>query len=257
MLIIVPFAMKQQEKPLSQNITLLTIDAPQLGAEKKIWVYLPDGYSTANDSYPVLYLHDGQNLFDRNTPYTGEKRGDEVLDELQLQLIVVGIEHGEDKRTDELTPYTNEKYGGGNGDAYLAFIIQTLKPYIDKTFRTKPDFQKTFIMGKSLGALISYYAMLRYPEVFGKVVAFSPSFWFSDEIYRLTEQTGNINSKIYFMCGTNEGKSMVPNMERIVDLIKPKLKNEDDVVVKIVKGGKHNEKLWSREMADAFLWLLQ
>jgi predicted alpha/beta superfamily hydrolase len=257
MLIIVPFAMKQQEKPLSQNITLLTINAPQLDVEKKIWVYLPYNYNNANETYPVLYIHDGQNLFDRNTPYTGEKRGDEVLDELQLQAIVIGIEHGEDKRTDELTPYTNEKYGGGNGDAYVDFIINTLKPYIDKTFRTKPNFQNTFIMGKSLGALISYYAMLKYPGVFGKVVAFSPSFWFSEEIYNLTEQAENISSKVYFMSGTNEGKSMVPNMERMVDLIKPKLKNEDDMVVKIVKGGKHNEKLWSREMADALVWLMK
>lgn len=249
--------MKQNETPLSKNVTIITLDAPQLKTVKKIWIYLPACYFQTDKAYPVVYIHDGQTMFDRNIPYAGEKRADDVLDELQAQFIAVGIEHDEEKRTDELTPFTNQKYGGGNGDAYLDFIINTLKPYIDKTFGTKTDAGNTFIMGKSLGALISYYALLKHPGIFSKVIAFSPSFWFNDIVYALTEAAGKIEAKVYFMAGTNEGSSMIPNMERIVDLIRPKVHNPDDIYVKIVKGGKHNEKLWAKEMPEAFAWIMK
>lgn len=249
--------MKPKETPLSQNVTLFTIDAPQLHTQKKTWVYLPYNYHSNNESLPVVYMHDGQVLFDRSSPYTGEQRADEVLDELQLPLIIVGIEHGEEKRNEELTPFTNEKYGGGNGDSYLEFIVDTLIPHINKNYRAKTGAENTFIMGKSLGALISYYALLKYPKVFGKAVAFSPSFWFNDAIYALTDQAPKTGAKIYFMAGTNEGKAMIANMERIAEILKPKLQNENDIYLKIVKGGKHNDKLWGRELKDAVLWLLK
>lgn len=249
--------MKPKETPLSKNVTLFTIEAPQLDAVKKIWVYLPHNYNSNDEPLPVVYMHDGQVLFDRDSPYTGEQCADEVLDELQQPLIVVGIEHGEEKRNEELTPFTNEKYGGGNGDAYLEFIADTLMPYINNNFRVRTGPENTFIMGKSLGALISYYAVLKYPQVFGKIVAFSPSFWFNDAIYALTEQATAIKAKIYFMAGTNEGKAMVPDMQRIAEILKPKLQNENDIYIKVVKGGKHNDKLWGRELKDVVLWLVK
>jgi alpha-glucosidase len=112
-------------------------------------------------------MHDAQNLFDSKTSYAGEWNIDEKLDSINAELIVIGIEHGNDKRMDELTPLKNDKYGGGNADAYLEFIVKTLKPQIDQKYRTKTKKENTLIMGSSLGGLV-YYAILKYPQVFGK-----------------------------------------------------------------------------------------
>ncbi|MEZ0128795.1 alpha/beta hydrolase [Flavobacterium sp. LBUM151] len=175
-----------QESTASKNVSTFTIEAPQLKSTKKIWIYLPENYSVTAKKYSVIYMQDAQNLFDAKTSFVGEWNVDEKLDSLKAPVIVVGIEHGNDKRIDELTPYKNEKYGGGNADNYVDFIVKTLKPYIDKNYRTKTKPKNTIIMGSSLGGLVSYYAAIKYPAVFGKAGVFSPSFWFSNEIYSKT-----------------------------------------------------------------------
>ncbi|VXB70013.1 Alpha-mannosidase [Flavobacterium sp. 9AF] len=232
------------------------IKAPQLDTIKRIWVYLPLDYNESEKKYPVLYMHDAQNLFDEKTAFSGEWKIDETLDSLQAKIIVVGIEHGNEKRIEELTPYKNEKYGGGNADNYLDFIVSTLKPHIDSIYRTKTNSRNTGIMGSSLGGLVSFYASLKYPDIFGKVGVFSPSFWFTNDIYTLTEQTKKIDTKYYFMCGDNESESMVDDMNQMIHLIRQK---RCDCLhlhkTKIVAHGKHNEKLWSKEFAKAYLWL--
>lgn len=156
-------------------------------------------------------MHDAQNLFDSKTSYAGEWNVDEKLDSINAQIIVVGIEHGNDKRMEELTPFKNEKYGGGNADAYLQFIVKTLKPEIDRTYRTKTKTKNknTIIMGSSLGGLVSFYAVLKYPEIFGKAAVFSPSFWFSNKIYAFANENKKLKTKIFFMCGDNESEDMV------------------------------------------------
>lgn len=232
------------------------IKAPQLDTIKKIYVYLPLEYGTSSKKYPVIYMHDAQNLFDAKTSYAGEWKIDETLDSLKANVIIIGIEHGNQKRLDELTPYKNEKYGGGKADLYLDFIVSDLKPYVDKTYRTKPNKNNTAIMGSSLGGLVSFYVGLKYPKVFGKVGCFSPSFWFSDEIYKLMENTKKINTKIYFMCGDSESENMVAEMEKMENLIREKRCDCLHLTkMKVVKGGKHNEKLWANEFAKAYLWL--
>lgn len=245
-----------QQSTASEQVTTFTIDAPQLSVSKKIWVYLPKNYEASAKKYPVLYMHDAQNLFDAKTSFAGEWNVDESLDSLNAQVIVIGIEHGNDKRTDELTPYKNTKYGGGNADAYLEFIVKTLKPEIDKKYRTKTAAKDTAIMGSSLGGLVSYYAALKYPEVFGKAGIFSPSFWFSDAIYKLTENTKKMKTKMYFLCGDNESDEMIPDMQRMEKLIADK-KNYNPKLTKevIVKGGQHSEKLWREHFVNAYLWL--
>jgi len=239
-----------------KRYSILEIKAPQLDTIKKIWIYLPLNYEKSHKKYPVLYMHDAQNLFDAKTSYAGEWRIDETLDSLQANLIVIGIEHGNNKRLSELTPFKNEKYGGGNADAYLDFIVSTVKPYIDSVYRTKKNTKNTGIMGSSLGGLVSYYASLKYPDVFGKAGVFSPSFWFSNEIYTLTEQTKKMDTKFYFMCGDSESEDMIDEMNKMIDLVREK---RCDCLhlhkSKIVKNGKHNEKLWSKEFAKAYLWL--
>lgn len=253
----ITFSGNAQESTASKNVSTFTIEAPQLKTSKKIWIYLPENYSSAiQKKYPVLYMHDAQNLFDAKTSYAGEWNVDEKLDSLKAQVIVVGIEHGNDKRIDELTPFKNEKYGGGNADNYLEFIVKTLKPYIDKEYRTKANTKNTLIMGSSLGGLVSYYAILKYPKVFGKAGVFSPSFWFSDDIYTLTEKVPKIKTKIYFLCGDNEDENMAKDMTRMQRLLdKNRCYCLHLTQSKIVKGGQHNEKLWKDHFVTAFLWL--
>lgn len=245
-----------QEHTASKNVSTFTIEAPQLKTTKKIWIYLPENYSATAKKYSVIYMHDAQNLFDAKTSYSGEWNIDEKLDSLKAQVIVVGIEHGNDKRIDELTPYKNEKYGGGNANNYLDFIVKTLKPHIDATYRTKPKAKNTIIMGSSLGGLVSYYAILKYPETFGKAGVFSPSFWFSNYIYTLTEQTAKIKTKIYFLCGDKESDDMVKDMTKMERLLDTKRCYCLHLTKsKIVKGGEHNEKLWRDGFVKAVLWL--
>lgn len=241
----------------SQNrYSTFKINAPQLDTIKKIYVYLPLNYETSNKKYPVIYMHDAQNLFDTKTSYAGEWKIDETLDSLKANVIVIGIEHGFEKRMDELTPYKNEKYGGGKADLYLDFIVSELKPYVDKNYRTKSNKRNTAIMGSSLGGLVSFYAGLKHPKVFGKVGCFSPSFWFSNDIYLLTKKIKKIETKIYFMCGDSESDDMVSDMKKMEELIREKrcdCLNLTKII--IVKDGQHNEKLWAKEFAKAYLWL--
>ncbi len=241
----------------SKNVSTFTIEAPQLNSSKKIWIYLPENYSNdIKKAYSVIYMHDAQNLFDAKTSYSGEWNVDEKLDSLKAPVIVVGIEHGNEKRIDELTPFKNEKYGGGNADTYLEFIVKTLKPYIDKNYRTKTKAKNTILFGSSLGGLVSYYGALKYPEVFGKAGVFSPSFWFSPEIYTFTEKQPKIKTKIYFLCGDKESDDMVKDltkMKRLLDTKRCYCLHLDKI--KVVKGGEHNEKLWRDHFTEAILWL--
>lgn len=246
-----------QENTVSKNISTFTIEAPQLNTQKKIWVYLPENYKSSNKKYPVIYMHDAQNLFDQKTSFAGEWNVDETLDTLKAQVIVVGIEHGNEKRLDELTPFANEKYGGGKGNDYLEFIVKTLKPHIDASYRTKTNAKNTIIFGSSLGGLISYYAVLKYPEIFGKAGIFSPSFWYSNQIYQMTEKSDKIKAKIYFLYGDNESEEMVPDvkkMETLLDRNRCYCLHLDKSV--LIKGGQHGEKLWREGFRDAIKWLL-
>ncbi len=261
-LIIILFATAKitaQESTASKQVSTFTIEAPQLQTSKKIWIYLPKNYLTSKKKYSVIYMQDAQNLFDTKTSYSGEWNVDEKLDSLNAQVIIVGIEHGNNKRLEELTPFKNEKYGGGKAADYLEFIVNTLKPKIDETYRTKPEKKNTIIMGSSLGGLTSFYATLKYPEVFGKAGIFSPAFWINrKEIFELEEKNKKQKTKYYFLCGDKEGDddSMIVDLNKMEYLINTKRcyclnLNEK----KIVKGGQHNEKLWRDGFVKAVLWL--
>lgn len=247
-----------QNSTASQQVSSFNIEAPQLKTTKKIWVYLPKNYSENTKKYPVIYMHDGQNVFDAKTSYVGEWNVDETLDSIAAQVIVIAIEHGGEKRIDELTPFKHEKYGGGNADNYLDFIVSTLKPYVDKTYRTKTNADNTCLWGSSLGGLVSFYGALKYPKVFGKVGCFSPSFWFGrKEIFELMKNTKSFKTKVYFLCGNNEGDDdMVRDlnaMEYEVNTKRCECQKKNKKI--IVEGGQHNEKLWREGFKKAYLWL--
>jgi predicted alpha/beta superfamily hydrolase len=235
----------------------LEIESKQWNTEKTIWVYLPQNYNeNTTEKYPVLYMHDGQNLFDEKLAFAGTWKIAETLDSLKLDLIVIGIAHGNEKRLEELTPFPHEKHGGGKADLYLDFVVSTLKPYVDENFRTKTDVKNTLMMGSSLGGLTSFYAILKYPEVFGAVGVFSPSFWFSEKMYPFAENSTLESKKIYMMCGDSESEKMVEDLEKMVGIIEKNARNTP-LKTKIVKGGKHHETLWADEFGEAILWLLK
>src|ERR1700680_1042692 len=155
---------------------------PDLNRERTVRIYLPPGYTHGKRRYPVLYMHDGQNLFDEATANAaGEWGVDEKLNALAksrgLKGIVVGIDHGGAERSHELNSWDNPEFGKGEGAQYLSFIVDVLKPWIDQHSRTLRDRRHTMIMGSSMGGLISSYAISRYPQVFGGAGIFSPAYW--------------------------------------------------------------------------------
>jgi len=242
---------------------------PQLNRYRRIWIYLPPAYgqtdlpagSQVNKSYPVLYMHDGQNLFNEQTAAFGMEWGvDECLDTLELQLkkecIVVGIDNGGDKRMNEYNPYDDDKYGKGEGKQYVDFIATTLKPYIDKNYRTVKDAKHTYIAGSSMGGLISLYALVQYPGVFGGAGIFSPAFWVTPQLYtEVADAKWQKNSRIYFYAGEKESDMMVNDMQKMFDIMKQK---KCCVMQDITSPlGQHSEKYWRDEFDDFYKWLTQ
>lgn len=243
----------------SANVHIISekFDMPQLGRQRRVWIYLPADYATSHKKYPVIYMHDGQNLFDEYTSGYGEWGIDELLDKMPVkeQCIIVGIDHGGDYRITEYDPY-DSKYGKGRGDDYVDFLAKTLKPYIDQNYRTEKDARHTTIAGSSMGGLISAYAVLKYPEVFGNAGIFSPAFWIAPEIYKYAQQkTLNSHTRFYFVCGDSEDDTMVADMQKMADILKVQRVNKNEPVV-IIKGASHNEKQWNGDFPAFYKWLL-
>lgn len=169
----------------ASNVQILskTFALPQLNTTRKIWLYLPPDYATSTKNYPVLYMQDAQNLFDNNTSFSGEWQVDETLNSLfaagDYGAIVVGIDNGGSERLNEYSPWVNTDYGGGKGEDYMDFMANTLKPYIDANYRTRPEPSMNALIGSSMGAIISTFGACEYPEAFQKVGSFSPAYWFA------------------------------------------------------------------------------
>jgi len=231
---------------------------PQLNRTRRVWIYLPPGYSHSQKKYPVLYMHDGQNVFDDLTSFAGEWGVDEILDSIssrKKEMIVVAIDHGGQKRINEYCPYDMEKFGKGEGGQYVDFLVKTLKPFIDKNYRTEKGRENTFVAGSSMGGLISMYALLKYPKVFGGAGVFSPAFWVGPRIFDDIKTRGKlVNSRIYFYCGGQEGESMEPDMTRAFEEMRKVSKSKMECVVR--PDGKHTEWVWREEFPLFYLWIV-
>jgi metallo-beta-lactamase class B len=203
-------------------------------------------------------MHDGQNLFNDQTAFMGEWGADECLDTLQAKLskecIVVGIDNGGTKRMQEYNPYDHVQFGKGEGAAYIDFIAKTLKPYIDAKYRTRKGVDYTYIAGSSMGGLISWYAMMKYPDVFGGAGVFSPSFWISPQIAvdaTMYKTTGK--PRFYFYAGQKESPNMQSDMEKIVDILKKQ--PQFDIRTVINPLGQHKELYWQQEFPAFYKWM--
>ena len=235
---------------------------PQLDRNRKIWIYLPPDYHTSTKTYPVIYMQDGQNLFDNLTAFAGEWNVDETLNDLfnagDYGAIVIGIENGQGERINEYSPWDNADYGGGDGDLYLQFMEETLKPYVDANYRTKPEAQYTAIIGSSMGALISTYAGLSSSSSFGKIGAMSPSYWFAydDMLTYISSSTMDYSqSRVYFVGSSNESATLASNIEAVKNAWQAKGLTQSNTMVKIDDYGGHNEEYWSGEFSAAYAWL--
>lgn len=245
----------------SENVRILN-DAfyiPTLDRSRRIWLYLPKGYDKSKKKFPVLYMHDGQNLFDEATSYSGEWRIDEILDSVPLACIVIGIDNGESKRMNEYNPNDTEQFGKGEGRQYLEFIVKTLKPYIDKNYRTLRSRKNTLMAGSSMGGLITFYAGLFYPKVFGKLGILSPAFWISpkisDEIKKQVKAKTHSGQKYFFYGGGAENQTMVSDMVSVYDLMNAYSKAKMKIIV--WPDGRHNEVTWSNVFPEFYNWIIQ
>jgi predicted alpha/beta superfamily hydrolase len=255
------FKIKPRVSTASRNVHILdsAFLLPQLSRVRRVSIYLPSTYNSSQKKYPVLYMQDGQNVFDDSTSFAGEWGVDETLDSISRhskEIIVVAIDHAGTKRINEYCPYDMEKYGKGEGKLYVDFLVKTLKPFIDKHYRTKKDKQNTFIAGSSMGGLISLYAVLKYPETFGGAGVFSPAFWIGPKIFEDINKKGQlVNSKIYFYCGGLENETMQPDMERAFEEMRKVSKSNMACIIR--PDGKHTEWVWREEFPLFYLWLME
>jgi predicted alpha/beta superfamily hydrolase len=243
--------------------TVERIDAvysPELDNERDLLVSLPGGYSSRDRLYPVIYMHDGQNLFDPATSFSGSWNVDVSMAEASLEgldAIVVGIPNMGKERLAEYSPFEHE-LGEGRGEAYLKFLIDTVKPLIDGRYLTAPDREHTGIVGSSMGGLISLYAFFRHPEVFGFAGVMSPSLWITEAAtFSFVEQAPFSPGKFYLDVGDREGAHHVAKALRLKHLLEEKGYREGrDLMWVEEEIGGHHEVAWARRFRDALPFLL-
>lgn len=248
----------------------------QRGNRRDILVYLPPSYDQGNRCYPVIYMHDGQNLFDQVTSFAGEWEVDETMQALSregLEAIVVGIANTGAERLDEYSPFHEPKQGGGQGEQYLEFVTRTVKPLIDSSFRTLPDRVHTGIIGSSMGGLISLFAFFCYPDIFGLVGAMSPSLGFARQaIFPVIQQASFGGGKIYLDAGTQEYSNpgthpllcrirsyhYLATVRKMYQLLRRKGYHPNQNLLYVeAEGAIHSEKAWASRLPGAIRFLLQ
>lgn len=243
------------------------VESPQLKNTRTVLVWLPPGYDADTDRrYPVLYMNDGQNVFDAATSYIGvEWQADETAKRLiqsgEIEpLIIVGIYNTPDRMA-EYAPVRDPARGlGGKADAYLAFIAETLKPMIDKTYRTQPEREHTGIAGSSLAGFFSIYAICDRPEVFGKADVVSPGPWSIGDAMSLYIRTHppRPDARIWVEYGTAEGgdSTYADRVRELVELLASKgLERGKSIESFEDAGAAHNEEAWAKRLPKALKFL--
>ena len=239
------------------------VRSPELDNRRDVLVCLPPSYRESRRTYPVVYMHDGQNLFDPETSFAGDWGMRRILASAArlrgIEAIVVGVPNMGAERLDEYGPFPDPKTGaGGRGAAYAAFVAGTLKRLVDRRFRTRRGRAHTSIAGSSMGGLISLYAFFRHPGVFGGVGALSPSLWFAGgAIFSTIERAEMVPGRIYLDIGAGEGADHVANARRMRDLLVAKGYRPDRELRWLEsRAGRHDERSWGRRFARALPFLV-
>lgn len=235
--------------------------SPELHNERDLLVSLPGEYTARKRRYPVIYMHDGQNLFDPATSFSGCWNVDMAMAEASLEgldAIVVGIPNMGHERLAEYSPFDHPELGPGRGDLYLDFLIHTVKPLIDARYLTIPDRQHTGIVGSSMGGLISLYAFFRHARVFGFAGVMSPSLWLTESAtFAFIEQADFSPGKLYLDVGAMEGERHVASARRLRDVLEAKgYRLERDLMWVEEEKGSHHEAAWARRFQHALPFLV-
>jgi predicted alpha/beta superfamily hydrolase len=255
-----PTLHSRPETPLRR--VLSNVWSPQRNTRRDIDVFLPHSYRGSRRRYPVVYMQDGQNLADPHRAFAGTWGLNQAIDALAnrgIEAIFVGVPNLGPERVREYSPFFDARHGGGAGDAYLAFLERTVKPLIDRRFRTRPEREATGIFGSSMGALISVYAFFRAPETFGFAGAMSPSLWFADRaLLSYVEKDGTPPGRIYLDAGTAEGGATLRDVRHLARILERKGYDEGTALrVVEAEGGQHSEQHWAERLVPALEFLLR
>ena len=283
------------------RIETFTLTMPQLGnRQRNIQVYLPPNYDSSNLSYPVLYFFDGDSLFNPPPERVGDYLIDETLDDLYEKklpegIIVVGIEYDPDYPWSEYMPWINpnmrdwlkaknsESTEGGEGEAFLNFIIDTLKTEVDSRYRTFPDAANTMIGGPCRNGLIPLYAGISRPDVFLKVMLLSPAVWLAESggpwlsnnqlIEFIKNNKVPANLRVYIDIGTEESSGNQPRVydqngkritypqayvegaEQVYLTLLSRGIPEENIRFEIIEGAAGTRDEWAKRFDEAILWL--
>jgi predicted alpha/beta superfamily hydrolase len=243
-----------------------TFHSEILPDDRTVQVYLPTQYMEEEERrFPVLYLHDGQNLFDGRTSYIPGRtwKANETADRLNAEgeiepVILVGIANTGLRRMAEYTPTRDIKMGGGEGRSYGRLLVEELKPWIDGAFRTLAGAENTGLGGSSLGGLISLYLGWENPEVFGKLAVMSPSLWWDHRsILSIVNQPGpKPDLRIWMDMGTAEGARHVRDADLLAQvLIRQGWKPGVNLEYEKVEGAMHDELAWAERFGDVLRFL--
>lgn len=231
-------------------------------AARDVLAYLPPGYATEDARrYPVLYLQDGQNVFDAATSYAGEWGADETAEAVAsrgLEAILVAIPNAGKDRAAEYSPFPLRPLSPRKttqADAYLDYLLTVVKPAVDGSFRTSAARADTGIAGSSLGGLIALYACLARPGVFGFCAALSPALWPDRaRIFDVARERRDPGLRVYLDAGRDEaGERFVAQARRMRDLLRGQ---GYDVAYVEDPAGRHNEESWRRRFPDVLAWFL-
>ena len=229
-----------------------------LPSERDVIVYVPPGYDDEPArSYPVLYLHDGQNLFDGRTSFVKgrtwmvREHADEAIEAGEVEpLVIVGIYNTGDQRLAEYTHENNWQMGGGEADKYGDLITRELMPWIASRYRVRQDRESTGMGGSSLGGLVTLYLGLRHAQRFGKLALLSPSVWWNHKsiLGYLNEHAPQLweRPRVWLDVGDREGQRTLRDVEHLARRLKANGWHPGDTMhFEKVHGGTHDEASWA------------
>lgn len=231
--------------------------------ERTIHVYLPEGYEESEERYPVVYMYDGHNLYSDEDATYGKSWGlKDFLDSYDKKLIIVGMESSKTRRMNEYTPYDFENYYFGSvkgeGELYMDWVIDELKPLIDKKYRTYPFRECTAIAGSSMGGLMAFYTVVKYNQYFSKAAAVSPALFLCEkDLKKEWDKTDFFaDTRIYFSMGENEVDNMEWAMKDIWYFNDKLVALGGHSYVYFQKDGHHCEASWEEQnpIYMDFLW---
>ncbi|MBM4186014.1 MAG: alpha/beta hydrolase [Gemmatimonadetes bacterium] len=245
------------------DLVVRRVLSPQFHNFRNVMVALPPSYRGDQERrYPVVYMQDGQNLFDPTTSYAGAWNLTAILARLAgdgIEALVVAIANAGKRRIYEYAPFADRRHGGGGGDRYVAFVIDTLKPIIDRDFRTLRDRAHTAIAGSSMGGLISLYAAFHRADVFGAVGALSPSLWFGERAFLryLRSHPRIVSPRVHLDIGLHEPSHAVADVRALRETLE-KVGHTGGSGLQYLEDetGAHDEETWGRRFSRAMPFLV-